>query len=103
MPETLKATRFGNPILRSSAKRLTVEQIRSKPIQDLITNMRYTLQTKKYGVGIAAPQVGVDAALSVIGIKPTPNRPNLDPFDAVIINPEITETYGRKSNYGKGV
>lgn len=39
-------------------------------------------------MGLAAPQVGESVALSVIGIKPTPNRPNLERFDQVIINPE---------------
>lgn len=96
MPTILKATRFGNPILRSKAKRLTLEQIKSAPTQQLIEDMRYTLLKKKYGVGIAAPQVGESIALSVIGIKPTPNRPNLEPFDTVIINPEIIETYGNR-------
>lgn len=102
MPRILKATRFGNPILRSKTERLTSEQITSGRIQDLIEDMRYTLLKKKYGVGIAAPQVGVDVALSVIGIKPTPNRPNSEPFEAVIINPEIIETYGNKKQLWEG-
>lgn len=102
MPRILEATRFGNPILRSKAGRLTAEQIKSADTQSLIEDMRYTLLKKKYGVGIAAPQVGVDVALSVIGIKPTPNRPNLTPFKAVIINPEIIETYGNKKRMWEG-
>ncbi len=102
MPKILKATRFGNPILRFKTKRLTLKQVRSKETKDLIKNMRYTLLKKEYGVGIAAPQVGFDIALSVIGIKPTPNRPNLEPFETVIINPEIIETYGNKQRLWEG-
>lgn len=102
MSKILKVTRFGNPILRSQTKRLTLEQIKSREIQGLIENMRYTLLKKEYGVGIAAPQVNVDVALSVIGIKPTPNRPNLEPFETVIINPEIIETYGNKRRLWEG-
>ena len=64
--------------------------------------MRHTLHEKSYGVGIAAPQVGVSIALSVIGIKPTPNRPNLEPFETVIINPEIIETYGSRKRLWEG-
>ena len=94
MPEILDITRFGNPVLRETAKRLSKDEILSEEIQTLITNMRYTLVEKKYGVGIAAPQVGKSIALSVIGIKPTPNRPELEPFETVIINPEIVETFG---------
>jgi len=94
MPEILDITRFGNPVLRESAKRLTPDEILSQQTQDLIKNMRHTLVEKKYGVGIAAPQVGESVALSVVGIKPTPNRPELEPFDTVLINPEIVETFG---------
>lgn len=83
----LTLTRFGNPILREKARHLTVEEIKSDEIQQLITDIRYTNQTKKYGVGLAAPQVGVSVALSVIGIKPTPNHPDRACFDSVIINP----------------
>lgn len=94
MPELLKLTKFGNPILRVEAQRLSIDEIRSERIQKLIENMKYTLQEENYGVGIAAPQVGESVALSVIGIKPTPNRPELENFDTTIINPEILETIG---------
>ncbi len=83
----LSLTQFGNPILRQVARPLSAQEITSDEIQQLITDIRYTNQTKSYGVGLAAPQVGVGIALSVIGIKPTPNRPNLTPFEQVIINP----------------
>lgn len=62
--------------------------------------MRYTLPLrKKHGVGIAAPQVGESIALSVIGVKPTPNRPELEPFDTVLINPEWVENIRRTCRY----
>lgn len=102
MPKILTTTRFGNPILRKSAQRLTHEDILSETTQDLIVNMRYTLVEKKYGVGIAAPQVGKSIALSVIGIKPTPNRPELEPFNTVLINPEIIETFGEPVDAWEG-
>ncbi len=95
MPRTLKLTRLGNPVLRDVAKRLTLKEIKSEATQTLIANMRYTLVKEDYGVGLAAPQVGKSIALSVIGIKPTPNRPELEPFETVIINPEIVKTYGK--------
>lgn len=93
MPEILNITRLGDPVLREHAKRLTPEEIVSAEIEELIANMRYTLVKRASGVGLAAPQVGRSLALSIIGIKPTPNRPELEPFDTVIINPEITETF----------
>lgn len=79
--------RAGNPILREVMPELSVDEIASDEIQNLIADIRYTNQQKQYGVGLAAPQVGVYAALSVIGIKPTPNRPDLELFEQVIINP----------------
>ena len=84
----LELIRFGNPLLRQVAARVPVEDIASDEIQNLIANIRYTNKTKEYGIGLAAPQVGASVALSVIGIKPTPSRPNLEPFESVIINPE---------------
>lgn len=92
---------FGNPILRKVARRLSVDEIRSDKIQQLIEDIRYTNRTKQYGVGLAAPQVGKSVALSVIGIKPTPNRPNLTPFESVIINPAY-EGVGRPVGMWEG-
>lgn len=97
----LALTKFGNPILRAAARQLTPEEIGSHEIQELISNIRYTNRMKQYGVGLAAPQVGVGIALSVIGIKPTPTRPNLEPFDQVIINPAY-EGIGQRSGMWEG-
>ena len=85
--KVLKITRFGNPILREKARELSTNEIKSEKIQQLIANIRHTNEMNKYGVGLAAPQVGKSVALSVIGIKPTPSRPDLEKFDQVIINP----------------
>ncbi len=75
MAEILNITRFGNPILRQIAKRLTRDEILSHDTQSLINNMRY---------------------------KPTPNRPELEPFDTVLINPEIVETFGEPTSAWEG-
>lgn len=100
--KTLKITRLGDPLLRQKAKRLMKEEILSAEIQELITDLKTTVASKKYGVGLAAPQVGVDVAVSVIAIKPTPNRPDLEPFESVIINPEIIETFGYRRQLWEG-
>lgn len=98
----LKRTIFGNPVLRQKTRRLSVEEILSPEIQQLIEDMRYTVKTKKYGVGLAAPQVNVSVALSVVDIKPTKSRPDSLAFSQVIINPEIMETYGPKTGLWEG-
>ena len=102
MPKLLKSTQFGNPVLRLPARRLTKKDILSDEIQTLIADMRFTIEKRKMGVGLAAPQVGVSIALSVIAIKPTPNRPDIERFDQVIINPEVIETFGRKQKMWEG-
>lgn len=97
----LTHTRAGNPILREVMPELSQEEIISTEIQNLIANIRYTNQERPTGVGLSAPQVGARFALSVIGIKPTPNRPNLEPFDQVIINPKY-EGIGRRTGMWEG-
>lgn len=98
----LRRTQFGNPILRTKSRRLEISEIESDRIQKLIEDMRYTLDTKKYGVGLAANQIGRDVAISVIGIKPTPTRPNLPMINMNIINPVIVKQYGEKEQMWEG-
>ncbi|MFY9228495.1 MAG: peptide deformylase [Candidatus Microsaccharimonas sp.] len=102
MTELLKRTEFGNPILQQPAPLVDVADITSKRIQDLIANMRRTLKEKKLGVGIAAPQLNVHLALSVIDITPSKTRPNVTPFTQVIINPEVIEGIGPKEGMWEG-
>lgn len=64
--------------------------------------MYYTLENKRYGVGIAATQVGKDVAISVIDTKPTPTRPDLVRQKLTIINPEIVTGYGRRIGQWEG-
>lgn len=53
-----RRTQFGNPILRNAARTLGNDEILSPKIQQLIQDMQYTLKVKKYGIGLAAPQIG---------------------------------------------
>jgi peptide deformylase len=102
MPKILKPTLFGNPILREPARRLSVAEIKSPEIQELVANMQHTLVTKKYGVGLAAPQVGQGVALTIIWVKPLPHRPDVEEQKLVVFNPEIVKTYGRRSQMWEG-
>lgn len=98
---SLRRTQFGNPILRTPAKSLSIKQITSPHIQQLIRNMHTTVATKDYGVGLAAPQVGYSYQLSVIDIKPTKRRPGVESFSRVIINPSF-EGIGRRTGMWEG-
>ena len=97
----LTLTRFGNPILREKARVLSVDEIKSGETQELIADIRYTNKTKKYGVGLAAPQVDELVALALIDIKPTPSRPRAKLFQQVIINPEYVGI-GRRTGMWEG-
>ena len=98
----LARTEFGNPILRRQAEKLSQFEIKTAKIQHLISAMKSTLTELKLGVGLAAPQVGEAIALSAIVIQPTKHRPEVKPFELVIINPEITQTFGRKKQLWEG-
>ena len=89
----------GHPVLRTRAKPLEVEEIRSKRIQHLIEEMRETMREAP-GVGLAAPQIGESLQLAVIEDQPDYQRnvsaerlALLDrrpvPFH-VLINPKLT-------------
>jgi peptide deformylase len=93
--EKVKLAEFGDPILRRVAQRVDLKDIKSEEIQTLIKRLREACDANKYGVGIAAPQIGVSQAVLVIKIKSTPSRPNLNSFDKVVINPEIIEYIGQ--------
>ncbi len=99
--QTLKLIRFGNPILRQTARRLSETEIKSSEIQRLIKDIRKLNEVKKYGVGLAAPQVGHSIALSIIMIQQTADHPHVVPFSQVIINPEY-EGLGRRRGKWEG-
>lgn len=102
MSELLEFVPEGSAILREKCRRLTVEEIRSAEMQKLIDDLFYTVQEAKAGVGLSANQVGRREAISVVAIKPTPARPNLEPFNEVCINTEIVETFGEKEPMWEG-
>lgn len=105
MARILRRTQFGNPLLRQQAKRLSKREILSEETHELIVDIKKTLKTKKYGVGLAAPQVGTAFALAVIQIRPTKMRPKLPKekwAELVIINPKITKTSGRRQQLWEG-
>jgi peptide deformylase len=101
-PVVLQRTQFGNPILRQTAKHVPVSDIASNKMQQLVADMRHTLVEKKLGIGLAAPQVGEPLAVIVVAIRPLAHRQEVEPFDLTLINPEITETFGRKSPMWEG-
>jgi peptide deformylase len=95
----LKIVQSGEPVLRRRARDLTPEEIVSPAVQQLIALMRDTLRDAP-GVGLAAPQVGVEVRLAVIEDR-AEYHAGLSPEDLaarerkpvdfhVLINPRLT-------------
>lgn len=61
----LDIVQVGHPVLRQIARDLSVEEIVSPEIQDLIETMKITMKAAQ-GVGLAAPQIGKSLQLAVI-------------------------------------
>ncbi len=101
----LRRIQFGNPLLRAKARQLTKDEILSESTRQLVANMKHTLKKKGYGVGLAAPQIGESLALSIIDIRSTKLRPKIPKSmwaRLVIINPQITKTYGKRRQLWEG-
>ncbi len=85
----LPRTQFGNPILRSKAKAVSLNFLKTPKGKKLIKAMIYTMR-RSHGVGLAAPQIGESLQLAVMETRPTKMRPNLKrKGPIVIVNPKI--------------
>ena len=63
--QKLDIVQVGHPVLRQVARELSVEEIVSPEIQELIETMKATMRAAP-GVGLAAPQIGKPLQLAVI-------------------------------------
>lgn len=84
----LEVLELGNPKLRQTAR--PVEDLTHADMQSLIDDLIGTMKQSN-GVGIAAPQVGVDLQVVIVASRPTlryPHAPQMDPI--AMINPQIT-------------
>jgi peptide deformylase len=79
--------RLGHPALRTPARPIAPELIRGAEIQQLIDDLVETMQAAS-GVGLAAPQLGLELQLFVYASEGHPERPDI-PL-RVIINPMVT-------------
>src|SRR5688572_8280148 len=109
--QPLNIVQAGPPVLRACARPLSVKEIRSRFIQDLIERMQETMRDAP-GVGLAAPQIGEPLQLAVVEDREEYQRnvkeERLDllerrpvPFH-VIINPRITLLPGAAVRFFEG-
>ncbi|MEK7545139.1 MAG: peptide deformylase [Patescibacteria group bacterium] len=83
-----------NSILREVSK--PVKKV-DEALVELIADMHVTMK-KEQGIGIAAPQVGVNLRLALAKLNPSAKKPNI----IVMINPEITKRSMREQTDQEG-
>jgi peptide deformylase len=85
-----EVTKMGNPILRGSIDLVTQDEIKSGEIASLLQDMQETM-AQEQGIGIAAPQIGVNKQVAIIGIpEENPRYPEAPEYKLIaVINPKI--------------
>ena len=80
----------GDPVLRTPARELSPEELRSADVQQLIDDMIDTMREAN-GAGLAANQVGELVRVAVVEVRPgNPRYPYKPPIPlTVIVNPTI--------------
>jgi peptide deformylase len=86
----LKVARLGHPVLRQVAENISLRELQSQAMQQLIDNMVETM--KEYdGVGLAADQVHVSKQVAVLEVADNPRYPSKPQVPlTVLVNPRIT-------------
>lgn len=94
--------RMGNPILRSKTQDLTADFLKTESFSQLLIDLRDSM--KHYGgIGIAAPQVGVDlnvAIIELMGFNRYGEEVNLPLTN--FINPKIEFLTDEKQGFWEG-
>ncbi|WP_027386782.1 peptide deformylase [Chryseobacterium gregarium] len=96
---------FGDPVLRKVAKEIDQDY---PELQNLIDNMFETMYSAN-GIGLAAPQVGLDIRMFVIDVSPLAEDEDYDEikdelaeFKKVFINARILEESGEEWKFNEG-
>lgn len=97
---------YGDPVLRKKGKEITAEY---PDLKELIQNMWDTMY-EAYGVGLAAPQIGLPIRLFIVDPTPFADDEELDPKDAeqlknlkkVFINAKIISEEGEEWAFNEG-
>lgn len=84
---------YGHPLLRKTSKEIDAATYPN--LKELIDNMYETMYSAD-GVGLAAPQVGLEDRIFVVDLEPLADNehPEFKSFKKVFINAEITEKTG---------
>ena len=86
----LKVARLGHPIVRTVAREVAEEEIKTHDFQVLIDNMVETMHEYS-GVGLAAPQIHLPLRVAVLEVERNPRYPDAPSVPlTVLINPVVT-------------
>lgn len=93
-----KIVQTGDPVLRKTAKEVSLSEIEGKEIKEIIKKMKSALSSQHDGVAIAAPQIGVSKRIFVVSGKVIDLLKGVDVEhgeykkreDEIYINPKIT-------------
>lgn len=75
-------TKEPNPILHKIAKPVPIKNIADPELQNIINDMKETLNATPNGIGLAAPQIGQSLRIFIVKIPE---------YEGVFINPEVIE------------
>lgn len=90
---------YGQPVLRKKCK--DIDQ--SYPNLDKLIKDMFETMYNAEGIGLAAPQIGLDIRLFVVDLEPlAEDNPQYSGFKKVFINPIIVEEKGEKVKYDEG-
>lgn len=100
----------GDPVLRAVAAPVPKKDIGSPALAKVIKKMHAALAPEKYGVAIAAPQVGESLRMFVVAGRVFKEEPESSeqeaqkkvPPNRVYINPEITRASRKKLDESEG-
>lgn len=105
-----KIVQTGDPVLRKIAKEVSLTEIESKEIKEIIKRMKSALARQHDGVALAAPQIGVSLRIFVVSGKVIDLLKGVDVEhgeykkreDEVYINPKITKLSKDKAMMEEG-
>jgi peptide deformylase len=88
---------YGDPVLRKVARDITKDEL---DLPQLVADMYETMHNAE-GIGLAAPQIGLDIRVFVVDGSGT-NEEELKDFKEVFINPVILQEEGAPWGYEEG-
>jgi peptide deformylase len=91
---------MGNALLLRRAEEVTAFD--NAELQELLLDMRDTMKALD-GVGLAAPQIGINLRVVIFGVESTPRYPDAEVVpETVLINPIITPLSGATEDGWEG-